>query len=132
METQLVAIDLPDEAAISLDAVLPHRKAVIVLAADLLASNAGMSYEDARNALAAREALGSTAIGHGVALPHALSANCLRPAIALIRLASPVSFGKSDRTGAAIVWRSCGRPRKPRPSSGPRESSAEFCVSRMS
>ena len=103
METQLVAIDLADEAAVSLDAALPHRKAVIALAADLLASNAGMYYEEARNALAAREALGTTAIGHGVALPHALSASCLRPAIALIRLASPISYGGNDRTGTDIV-----------------------------
>ena len=103
MELSLGATMLADEAAVSLDAVLPHRKAVIAHAADLLATQAGMSYEDARNALAAREALGATAIGHGVALPHAISSTCLRPAVALIRLVEPVPFGAADRMATDIV-----------------------------
>lgn len=106
MGQSLGAVILADEAAVSLDAVLPHRKAVIALAADLLAAKAGMYYEDARKALAAREALGSTAIGHGVALPHAISANCQRPVVGIIRLAEPIPFGggMSADIVLAILW----------------------------
>lgn len=99
---------LVDEAAISVDAMLPHRKAAIALAADLLAPVAGMTYVDAKRALSAREALGSTAVGHGVALPHAMSATCQRPAIAVIRLANPIEWGAADHIDvdvvAAILW----------------------------
>ncbi len=99
---------LIDEAAISLNAVLPHRKAVIALAADLLAPISGMTYNEARRALSSREALGSTGVGQGAALPHALSARCRRPAIALITLENPVHYGAPDDIDVdimvAIVW----------------------------
>jgi nitrogen PTS system EIIA component len=103
MDMQVVTGTLADDAVISLDAIVPHRKATIALSADLLASKAGMTYHGALSALATREALGSTAIGRGVALPHALSPGCHRPAIALIRLVSPVSFNSPDNIDVDIV-----------------------------
>lgn len=115
---------LIDEAAISLDAVLPHRKAVIALAADLIAPIAGTTYDDARSVLSAREALGSTAIGHGVALPHGRSPSCQQPAIALIRLANCIRYGAPDHDVVdivvAILW--------PSQEDSPfRKVAAEFC-----
>src|SRR5690606_22719412 len=61
------------EMEVSLDAVVPRKEAVLALAADLLAGRAGMSYEHARDALAGREKLGSTGLGRGVAMSHAIS-----------------------------------------------------------
>ncbi|MEO9338689.1 PTS sugar transporter subunit IIA [Mesorhizobium sp. SB112] len=96
------------EADISLGAVLPHKDAVIALAADRLAEKARMSYEQARSALADREKLGSTALGQGVAMPHAMTPHCRRPACALIGLSSPVDFDAPDGEDVdvvlALIW----------------------------
>lgn len=92
------------EMEVSLDAVVPRKDAVLALAADLLAGRAGMSYEHARDALAGREKLGSTALGRGVAMPHAISPHCLEPAAALIGLSSPVDFDAPDGVNVDVVF----------------------------
>ena len=51
---------------------------------------------DVKAALAARESLGCTALGHGVALPHARMAGLAQPAGAFIRTRSPLDFGAFD------------------------------------
>ncbi len=93
---------------ISLAAIVPHKEAALALAADRLSEKAGMGYEDVKAALAAREALGPTALGRGAALPHALARECLRPACALIGLARPIDFDAPDDSGVdvvlALVW----------------------------
>lgn len=93
---------------ISLEAVLPHKNAVLALAADRVAETAGMSYEHAKAALTERETLGSTGLGRGVAMPHAMSPHCLRPAAVLIGLSCPVDFDAPDDADVdvvlALVW----------------------------
>lgn len=44
-------------------------------------------------ALTEREALGSTALGNGIALPHGRCASLAEPAGAFVRLARPIPFG---------------------------------------
>ena len=50
----------------------------------------------AREALAARERLGSTGLGHGVAIPHGRSAKVSEARAAFVRLAEPIDFGADD------------------------------------
>ena len=50
----------------------------------------------ARDALAARERLGSTGLGHGVAIPHGRSAKVSEARAAFVRLAEPIDFGADD------------------------------------
>lgn len=52
--------------------------------------------EDLFQSLCQREALGSTAIGHGIAIPHGRSEKLEQPRGALIRLLSPVDFGGDE------------------------------------
>jgi nitrogen PTS system EIIA component len=52
--------------------------------------------KEALNALIERERLGSTAIGHGVALPHARLAGLDKPHAALIHLTTPIHFDAPD------------------------------------
>lgn len=96
------------DTEISLDAVVPHKDAVIALASGRLADKAGMSYEHARDALFDREKLGSTALGRGVAMPHAMSRHCARAAAVLIGLSSPVNFDAPDDADVdvvlALIW----------------------------
>ncbi|KRG39859.1 PTS fructose transporter subunit IIA [Stenotrophomonas pictorum JCM 9942] len=46
--------------------------------------------------LCEREGVGSTAIGHGIAIPHGRSATLERPRGALLRLVQPVDFGGDE------------------------------------
>lgn len=46
--------------------------------------------------LCEREALGSTAIGHGIAIPHGRCPNLTEPRGALLRLDTPVAFGGDE------------------------------------
>ena len=93
---------------ISLAAIVPHKDAAIALAADRLAETLNMADGDARAALSGREALGSTALGKGVAMPHAVAGECPRPALALISLATPVEFDAPDHLRVdvvlALIW----------------------------
>lgn len=93
---------------VSLAAIVPHKEAALALAADRLSERAGMAYEDVKAALAAREALGPTALGRGIALPHALARECRQPACALVGLARPVDFNAPDGIGVdvvlALIW----------------------------
>lgn len=52
--------------------------------------------KDALNALIEREKLGSTAIGFGVALPHARLEGLDKPLASLIQLVNPINFDSPD------------------------------------
>ncbi|MEM7250412.1 MAG: PTS sugar transporter subunit IIA [Pseudomonadota bacterium] len=51
----------------------------------------------------ARERLGSTGLGHGIALPHTRAEDATRPLAAFLRLAAPVDFDAPDRQPVDIV-----------------------------
>jgi len=57
----------------------------------------------ARDALAARERLGSTGLGHGVAIPHGRSTHVDEARAAFVRLAEPVDFGAGDGQPVDLV-----------------------------
>ncbi|WP_333684948.1 PTS sugar transporter subunit IIA [Pontibaca methylaminivorans] len=56
------------------------------------------------DALIAREALGPTGVGHGVALPHAHIPGLERVSGAFVLLEKPVDFGAVDRQPVDIVF----------------------------
>lgn len=55
-------------------------------------------------ALRQREAESSTAIGHGVAIPHARLAGVAHPRATLMRLRTPVPFAAPDRLPVDLVF----------------------------
>ncbi|MFC7520954.1 PTS sugar transporter subunit IIA [Xanthomonas populi] len=71
------------------------RNAVLHTAAELLSCRQAGSAELYAN-LCEREALGSTAIGHGIAIPHGRCPNLTEPRGALLRLNTPVAFGRDE------------------------------------
>ncbi|MEW9612903.1 PTS sugar transporter subunit IIA [Shinella sp. S4-D37] len=81
---------------ISLAAIEPHKEAAIALAADRLTKKAGIAYGDVKAALMGREALGSTALGRGIAMPHAMVQACSRPPLCTHR---PGNAGRFRRAG---------------------------------
>lgn len=71
------------------------RDTVLHAAADLLSCRQAGADELYTN-LCEREALGSTAIGHGIAIPHGRCPNLTEPRGALLRLDTPVAFGGDE------------------------------------
>ncbi len=57
----------------------------------------------ARDALRARERLGSTGLGQGVAIPHGRSAKIDTARAAFVRLATPIDFGSVDGQPVDLV-----------------------------
>ena len=79
---------------------------------DILAGLLGEGGDDAeRSAIAEslrqRERMGSTAIGHGVAVPHARNAAFRDPRGAFLRLARPIDFGARDGEPVDLVFAMC-------------------------
>ena len=88
----MMALEL---TACQLDATT--KKQVLESISDLV-NNAddSIKYQDILEALQKRERLGSTAIGYGVAIPHARVKNIKRALCALITLKAPVDFESAE------------------------------------
>ncbi len=72
--------------------------------AGLFADAYGLDAAEVLEGLEAREALGSTGFGRGVAIPHCRSTAVKRPTLALIRLEQPIDFGAADAMPVGLVY----------------------------
>lgn len=81
------------------------KKRALELASELLAAtHPELDPGQLLDALIARERLGSTAVGEGVALPHCRFSACRAPMAALLRLEEPIDFEASDRRPVDLVF----------------------------
>jgi len=81
------------------------KKRALELAASIIApSLPRMSRIDVFNALNSRERLGSTGLGHGVALPHARVADSRSAVAACLTLAEPIDFDAPDGDRVDILF----------------------------
>jgi PTS system nitrogen regulatory IIA component len=80
------------------------RDAVMDAAARLLADSAPASTTAIGDCLRQRERLGSTAIGHGVAIPHGRSNAFDSARAAFLRLQTPVDFDAGDGVPVDLVF----------------------------
>ncbi|WP_460273012.1 PTS sugar transporter subunit IIA [Celeribacter sp. ULVN23_4] len=71
---------------------------------EIAAGAYGLSENDTIDALQARESLGPTGVGHGVALPHARIEGLDRVVGAFMRLESPMDFDAVDRQPVDLVF----------------------------
>lgn len=71
--------------------------------AALLAVPAGLDHETVLSALRAREDLSPTALGHGIALPHAAVPGLQQAQLAFARLSTPLAMGASDGQPVDLV-----------------------------
>ena len=88
--------DLITPASIAVRVHIDDKPEALRFAAMALGSRSGLQPERIREALTAREALGSTGIGRGVALPHVSFPELERPYALLFSLAKPVGFDAID------------------------------------
>jgi len=83
-------------ADVALDVEVPDRDGLLGFAAALIARRHGLVAHEIAKALAMREGLGCTALGHAVALPHARIVGLPRSVAALVRTRQPIAFGTAD------------------------------------
>jgi PTS system nitrogen regulatory IIA component len=81
---------------VELGAPAPDKRAALALAAGLFEHTQGVSAVKVLESLVAREALGSTGLGKGVAIPHGRLRGLRQAAAAIIRLQHPVAFDSPD------------------------------------
>lgn len=75
-----------------------------ILADRLQQSGAVSLAEQYLEDVAAREGLGTTGVGYGVAIPHAKSAAVSNPCVAMARLTNPIDVKAVDGAGADLVF----------------------------
>jgi PTS system nitrogen regulatory IIA component len=81
---------------IALDNPAKNRADAFAAAGDLFSKKIGIDAASVVEFLNAREELGSTALGAGVAIPHGRVKGLKQPAAALIRLKDPIEFAAPD------------------------------------
>jgi len=92
---KLLSQILPPENVV-LDLQATSKKRALEQVALLFENNQGFERASVFDSLFARERLGSTGLGHGVAVPHGRIKQITQPAAAFVRLAEPVSFDAPD------------------------------------
>ncbi len=94
------------EGRVAIGAKAEDKAGALRLAASLLAG--GGPADDILAAVKEREALSSTGIGHGAAVPHALFAAERPTSLAVLRLAAPVEFDAVDGAPVDLVFMAIG------------------------
>jgi len=94
-------LDLLPPERVRTHLVARDKPALIAELAEILAAD-----DDVRivqKALESREQLGSTGLGHGIAIPHGRCADVSEPRAAFVRLAKPIDFGADDHQPVDLV-----------------------------
>lgn len=89
---------------IVLDLPATSKKRAFEQAGLLFENNQGIARTAVFHSLINRERLGSTALGHSVAVPHGRIKNLKEPYAAFLRLAEPVRFDIADGRTARLLF----------------------------
>lgn len=87
-----------------LDLAATSKKRAFEQAGLLFENHQGIARTAVFQSLIARERLGSTALGHHVAVPHGRIKDLKEPCAAFIRLADPVRFDATDGRMASLLF----------------------------
>lgn len=96
--TDLFALD-----RIALNSPSKNRAEVFASVGQLFAKQAGLEAEAIVGFLNAREDLGSTALGAGVAIPHGRVKGLKHPIAAFVKLKEPIEFAAPDGQAVSIL-----------------------------
>jgi len=89
---------------VQIDVRIADKTRLIHDLAQRAAASAGLTAEAIASALSQREALGSTGLGGGVAIPHARFAELKQPFGMLVRLRKAIAFDSIDGQPVSIVF----------------------------
>ncbi len=92
--TNLAKILLPDNVVLGLE--VSSKKRAFEQAGLIFENNCGIARSIVSDNLFARERLGSTGLGHGVAVPHGRIKELKTPMAAFVRLEEPIPFESPD------------------------------------
>lgn len=92
------------ERVVAGTAVTSKKKALEELSNLLAAGAPNLSSQEVFNSLVGREKLGSTGLGHGVAIPHGRVASVERSVGAFLRLKSPVDYDSHDGNPVDLIF----------------------------
>lgn len=81
---------------VRLDVDASSKEQVLQTIAAILAAKHGLSRAVVLEGMTAREELGSTGVGHGVAIPHARMRQCVAAAAAFVRTKDAIPFAAPD------------------------------------
>jgi PTS system nitrogen regulatory IIA component len=96
--------DLLERSAIAPRVTAPGKRQVLSTIAEIAARSFGLKSADVLDALLEREAVASTGVGHGVAVPHARVAGLTRLRGVFVRLEQPVAFGAVDDRPVDLIF----------------------------
>jgi nitrogen PTS system EIIA component len=96
--------DIITPAAIAARVRIEDKSHALKFAASSLGAASGLDPERICQALAAREALGSTGIGKGIAVPHVCFAGLSRPYALLCTLVAPIAFDAIDGAPVDLIF----------------------------
>jgi len=96
--------DLLDRGAISPRVTAPGKRQALAVTAELAARAFGLKCSGVLDALLEREALGSTGVGYGVAVPHARVAGLTRLRGVFVRLEQPIEFQAVDDRPVDLIF----------------------------
>jgi len=101
--SDLSAVTLGHFQVLSEESLL-SKKRVFERAAEAMGAALNLSSENIYRALLAREKLGSTAIGEGIAIPHCRINECDEAAGCLLTLQEPIDFGSTDGRDVDVIF----------------------------
>lgn len=96
--------DIITPASVTVHIHLNGKAQALKFAANSLGARSGLDPERIREALEAREALGSTGIGRGIAIPHVSLGGLDQPYALLCILAAPVDFDAIDSKPVDLIF----------------------------
>ena len=96
--------DLLSPADVAIDVRASNKRLLLQELAAKAAASLGLGVDQVASCLLKREALGSTGIGKGVALPHARLPELRRPYGLLAKLKSPIEFDAIDGQAVDLVF----------------------------
>ena len=98
---RLAAILPPEHVLVDVD--VTSKKRVFEAAGLLFENRASIARSTVSDNLFARERLGSTGLGHGVAIPHGRIKGLKHPLAAVIRMRQPIAFDAPDDEPVSLV-----------------------------
>lgn len=99
--TNLAKILLPANVVLGLE--VSSKKRAFEQAGLIFENNCGIARSVVSENLFARERLGSTGLGHGVAVPHGRIKDLKTPLAAFVRLAEPIPFESPDGQPVSLL-----------------------------
>ena len=96
--------DLLDRGAISPRVTAPGKRQALRVVAEMAARSFRLKSAEVLEALLEREAVGSTGVGYGVAVPHARLAGLTRLRGVFVRLEQPIAFDAVDDRPVDLIF----------------------------